>query len=112
MATDDRIDGRMRELVQKAMAEAVPEDETARDRLTETVLAHLQPAFGAKAQRRRLISELRAAYKEGFLTGRNAGRFSRWHSEIWNRSALAMKLRNPSKADADAQERYARYNLD
>lgn len=112
MARNDKVDERVRELVADALAGALPDDETQAAALTETVLTALHPAFGAAAQRRRLVSELRAAYKEGFLAGRAAGRFARWHSEIWNKSAIAMRLRKPNKADAEAQVRYARYNLD
>jgi hypothetical protein len=110
MTQTERFDQRIRQLVEEAVVGVAGEDD--RGRIVAAVLAKLEPSFGAAAQRRRLVSELRAAYKDGYMTGRLAGKFSRWHGEIWNRSQTALRLRRPAAKDAEADARFARYNFD
>ena len=113
MATTEKFDERVRALVTEALTEALagatPEAVAG---LADAVVMKLQPSFGAAAQRRRLVGELRAAYKDGFLSGRIAGRFARWHGEIWSRSQTALRLRRPTASDEASHSRYARYNFD
>jgi hypothetical protein len=78
----------------------------------DRLLAALQPVVGAAAQRRRNESSMKAAFKEGFLTGQKASRFSPWHSVIWVNSVLFRRMRDETRTPGsdEAALRFARYN--
>ena len=78
------------------------------------VMTALRPVVGAAAERRRNEGALREAFQEGYLTGQQAGRWSRWHGLIWKHSALFRRLRSqtdqtPQKMAAAA--RFADFNF-
>jgi len=109
MKKTETIDARVRDLVEQGLAEAIL-DEDQRNAAANAVMAKLKPVYGAAAMRRRMFSDMRGAFKEGFMSGRMAGRFSAWHSEIWNHSRLARGLREAVLPGAGAEIRYAKYN--
>lgn len=111
MKKSEAIDERIRALVDEGLIEAMPDEESRRP-IVDAVMAKLEPAYGAIAQRRRMTSDLRAAFKDGFLLGRTFGKFGRWHTEIWNRSNTAMQLRAVANDTGKVRERFARYNFD
>jgi len=108
MRTNEKIDARIREIVEASLRDAIPQDD-ARAAAVDSVVAGLEGTHGATALRRRLLSDMKAAFKEGFATGQRAGRYSSWHDAIWrwsttNRTATERKL------DPQDQSRHARFN--
>lgn len=97
-----------RRIVAELEASAGDDIESRADR----ILSALQPVVGAAAQRRRNESSMRAAFKEGFLTGQKASRFSPWHSVIWVNSKLFRRMREDTRTPGsdEAALRFARYN--
>ena len=93
-----------------AELETCPQEDV--DAKADRILSALQPVVGAAAQRRRNESSMRAAFKEGFLTGQKASRFSPWHSVIWVNSVLFRRMREETRKPGsdEAALRFARYN--
>ena len=55
---------------------------------------------------------MRSALKDGFLMGRNAGRFARWHDIIWRASETCKRMRTMAADKTGAAERFSRYNFE
>lgn len=104
-------DARIRELVTQGLVDAIPDDK-ARTAAVEAVMASLAPVYGAAAMKRRITSELRSAFKDGFMLGKTFGRFTRWHGDYWNKSETARQLRTPANDTVQQTSRYARYNFE
>lgn len=82
--------------------------------VAERVMDVLRPVVGAAAERRRNESALRDAFKEGYLTGQNAGRWSRWHAIIWKHSELFKRMRaqeERTEGSVAAAAKYANFNF-
>lgn len=109
MKNNQKIDDEIATLVLDALVESIP-DEGLRKAAADAVIARLSPAYGAAAMRRRTISDMRAAFKEGFQSGQILGKFARWHSTIWSMSRIATSLKEAPGNGADARSKYARYN--
>lgn len=109
MKKSDKIDGEVAVLISDALSASMPDEET-RAAATAEVMARLAPVYGANAMRRRAISDMRSAFKEGFRIGQGMGRFARWHSAIWSTCRLARSLRENVTGNAATQSRYSKYN--
>jgi hypothetical protein len=83
-------------------------DETAAD-VAARVMDALRPVMGAAAERRRSEGALRDAFREGYLTGQQAGRWNRWHALVWKHSALFRRLRAKEDQSVQSVAAAARY---
>lgn len=109
MTGNEKIDEKLKSVVSHALSGMVPANKL--DKSVETMMEALTPVIGAAAIRRRNASDMRASFREGFMTGKLAGKFSHWHDIIW-RNSFIFKLLQESK-DGEAQmiqERYSQYN--
>jgi len=98
------------EELQRLVADSVRDlgDETAAD-VASRVMEVLRPLMGAAAERRRSESALRDAFREGYLTGQQAGRWNRWHALIWRHSALFKRMRAQDGQSVQSVAAAARY---
>lgn len=104
MIKPEKTGQRIRELILQTLDGKVP-DATA---ITEDIMTALNPIIGEAALKRVGETNMMGAYREGFLTGRSAGRFARWHAQIWRSSQMFKSLREPVNDEAKA--RFDRYN--
>ena len=104
---DESVRNRILQTIE-ANASATPEEKT------DAIMKAILPVVGSAAQRRRSESSMRAAFKEGFVTGQKAGRFAPWHSYIWMYSLIRTKMKMGSiqPGGDEATLRYARFNHD
>lgn len=106
--TNDRIDARIREIVEASLADAIPQDD-ARAAAAVSVMEGLMASHGAAAMRRRYLSDMKSSFKDGFKSGQKSSRFSPWHDAIWRWSATN-RIATERKLDEQDQQRHARYN--
>lgn len=110
MTGNEKIDERLKTVISDVLATMVPSDKL--DKSVETMLEAMTPVVGAAAVRRRLSSDLRASFREGFMTGKLAGRFSHWHDIIWRNSSIFKLLKDSNNEETQKiQERYSQYNF-
>lgn len=84
-------------------------DENAAADVANRVMEALRPMIGAAAERRRSEGALREAFKEGYLTGQQAGRWSRWHALVWKHSALFKRLKARDEQSVQSLASAAKY---
>lgn len=111
MKRSEIIDGQTRRLVETSVASIVT-DEGQTSQIVDAVMNAIMPHCGAEASRRRSESDMRSALKDGFLMGRNAGRFARWHDIIWRASETCKRMRTMAADKTGAAERFSRYNFE
>jgi len=105
MKRDDKVDARVGDLVLEALQGRCEDPEAAKAAIMEALL----PVVGARALRRRSESQLMSAFREGYLSGKFAGRMARWHSQVWRGSQMFKTLREPANDQLSA--RYDHYNF-
>lgn len=109
--TNKEVDEKVRQSVEEAIQLHV-NDKDLSEALLNSVMEKIEATCGAAAIRRRTVSDLRAAFKDGFMLGKVSGKFARWHSQLWSQSQTALNLKDPANDAGHMQERYARYNFD
>ena len=106
MKRNSQIDDALRDAVRTSLSEAGVTDDAVVTKVCDDLVAHA----GGAVQRRKSMSDIRAAFREGFLTGKVQGRHARWHSVIWTHSSIAKRLRDDPVKGAEAAARYSDYN--
>ncbi len=110
MTGNEKIDARLKAVISDTLSTMVPAEKL--DKSVEAMLEAMTPIVGAAAIRRRLASDLRASFREGFMTGKLAGKFSHWHDIIWRNSSIFKLLKDSNNEEAlKIQERYSQYNF-
>lgn len=104
MVNDNKMEKRLRALIEGAL-EGRTEDT---DAAVEAVTTALMPIISPTAMKRAHESHMMGAYREGYKAGNIAGRFARWHTQIWRASQVFRSLREP--ANDQQAERFERYN--
>lgn len=109
MTGNEKIDAKLKDAISEVLASMVPADKL--DESVGTMLGALTPVIGAAAIRRRIASDMRASFKEGFMTGKLAGKFSHWHDIIWRNSSIFNLIKESKDEESQMiQERYSQYN--
>lgn len=108
MRKNESIDAKTRATIENSLRELVPWDDL-RAQYVEAVVGALEPTHSAGAIRRRIASDIKAGFKDGYATGQKGNRFSPWHDMIW-RWSNTFKTITATKASPEAQERFSRYN--
>lgn len=106
MKRNSQIDDSLREAVRNSLSALGIVDEKIVAAVGDDMVAHA----GGAVQRRKSMSDIRAAFREGFLTGQSQGRHARWHSIIWTHSPIAKRLRDDPEKGAEVAARYSDYN--
>lgn len=102
------------EELRRLLVEAVRElGDDASEIVGDRAMEVLRPLIGAAAERRRNEGALRDAFREGYFTGQQAGRWNRWHIAIWKNSSLYRRMRSKDEQHPHsiaAAAKFAGYN--